>query len=215
MFNTAIKRTTILLVILIILLTVPGFSQDTSLEIDTTLTIPKLQFDANGNLKIDATSTSSQHDFDFLEGKWKMYNTHLNKRLENCKDWTEFVSYDECSNILDGAGNMDTYSTTEFPGLEGRSFKALTLRLFDSNTKLWSLYWVPKNSGKMDPPVVGSFKDGVGYFFCEDKFKDKPIIVMYCWDVRDADSPVWGQAFSTDKGKNWEWNFFNLSERIK
>jgi hypothetical protein len=27
--------------------------------------------------------------------------------------------------------------------------------------------------------------------------------------------PVWGQAFSADNGKTWEWNFFNVSERPK
>jgi hypothetical protein len=26
---------------------------------------------------------------------------------------------------------------------------------------------------------------------------------------------VWGQAFSIDHGTTWEWNFFNVSERIK
>jgi hypothetical protein len=58
------------------------------LRTDSTLAIPQLQFDSNGELKITASATSSQSDFDFLVGKWKMYNRRLNKRLENCKDWT-------------------------------------------------------------------------------------------------------------------------------
>lgn len=34
------------------------------------------------------------------------------------------------------------------------------------------------------------------------------------FDARDKDRPVWGQAFTTDKGKTWEWNFYNISECV-
>src|SRR6266568_4539511 len=67
-------------------------AQQTVLATDPNLPIPKLSFDSHGDLKITASSTSSPNDFDFLVGKWKMHNRRLNKRLENCKDWTEFVS---------------------------------------------------------------------------------------------------------------------------
>src|SRR2546426_6768386 len=128
---------------------------------DTTLAIPKLTFDANGELKITASATSSQSDFDFLVGKWKMHNRRLNKRLEDCKDWTEFESSDENFKILSGNADMDTYSTTEMPGQEGKPFEGVTLRLFNPKTRLWSLYWVASNVGVVDPPVVGSFENNV------------------------------------------------------
>ncbi len=38
------------------------------------LEIPKVNFDTNGELIIIASSTSSKHDFDFYEGKWKLRN---------------------------------------------------------------------------------------------------------------------------------------------
>src|SRR6266481_3254554 len=147
-------------------------AQTTVLKTDTTLAIPKLTFDPNGELKITASATSSQSDFDFLVGKWKMHNRRLNKRLENCKDWTEFESSDENFKILSGKADMDTYSTTEMPGQEGKPFEGVTLRLFNPKTRLWSLYWVASNVGVMDPaPVVGSFENNVGHFFAKDTFK--------------------------------------------
>src|SRR5436190_4699196 len=76
----------------IVLLTICNVGQ--AQKTDTTLAIPKLTFDPNGELKITASATSSHGDFDFLVGKWKMHNRRLNKRLENCKDWTEFESSD-------------------------------------------------------------------------------------------------------------------------
>jgi hypothetical protein len=192
-----------------------GHSQTTVLTTDNRLAIPKVNFDAKGELQITASATSSQSDFDFLVGKWKMHNRRLNKRLEDCKEWTEFDSWDENLKILSGAADMDTYSTTEMPRQEGKHFEGLTLRLFNPKTRLWSLYWVASNVGVLDPPVVGSFENNVGHFFCKDTFKGKNIIVMFRWDARDKDRPVWSQAFSPDNGTNWEWNWYNVSERIK
>jgi len=202
--------------ITILFLAICSFAQAQTpvLTTDPSLPIPKLDFDDKGDLKITASATSSPSDFDFLVGKWKMHNRHLNKRLENCKDWTEFDSSDENTKILGGNADMDTYSTTQFPGQNGKLFEGLTLRLFNLKTRLWSLYWIASNTGVIDPPVVGSFDNGVGHFFGKDTFKEKPIIVMFRWDARNKDRPVWSQAFSSDQGKTWEWNFFNVSERI-
>lgn len=203
-----------LLVILLFFIYQSALSQKMLLITDSTIAIPKLGFDANGQLVITASSASSNSDFNFLNGKWKMYHRRLNKRLENCKDWTEFESVDSNYNILSGKANMDIYSTTEMPGMEGKLFEGATLRLFDPKTKLWSLYWVASNRGVLDPPVVGSFENNIGHFFAKDSFNGRPIIVVFRWDVRDKNKPVWSQAFSVDNGKTWEWNWYNVSERI-
>ncbi len=158
-------------------------AQTTVLTTDPSLPIPKFSFGEKGDLKITASATSSPSDFDFLVGKWKMHNRRLNKRLENCKDWTEFDSFDENWKILSGTADTDIYSTTEMPGQEGKRFEGLTLRLFNPKTRLWSLYWVASNSGVMDPPVVGSFENNVGHFLCKHTFKGKPIIMTFRWDA--------------------------------
>jgi hypothetical protein len=192
-----------------------GRTQKNVLTTDPSLAIPKLNFDANGNLLVKASPSSSLNDFDFLVGKWKMYHRRLNKRLENCKEWTEFESTDSNYKILSGTADMDVYSTTQMPGMEGKLFEGVTLRLFDPKTSLWNLYWVASNVGVLDPPVVGSFENNVGHFFTKDTYNGKNIIVVFRWDVRDKDHPVWSQAFSPDNGKTWEWNWYNVSERIK
>src|SRR6476620_2886598 len=86
---------------------------NTELAADESIPIPTIGFDQKGDLKITASATSSPSDFDFLAGKWKMHNRRLNKRLENCKDQTEFDSSDENSKTLSGVADMDIYSTTE------------------------------------------------------------------------------------------------------
>jgi hypothetical protein len=189
--------------------------QKSVLTSDESIPIPKVTLDEKRELKITASATSSDRDFDFLVGKWKMHNRRLNKRLENGQDWTEFDSWSENVKILSGTADMDTYSTTEMPGLEGKRFEGLTLRLFNTKTRLWSVYWVASNVGILDPPVVGSFENGVGHFFGKDTFNGKPIIFVFRWDARDKERPIWSQAFSADNGKTWEWNWYNVSERVK
>src|SRR5215831_18490370 len=87
------------------------------LKPDNTIAIPKIKIDTNGELILTSSSSSSKTDFDFLIGKWKMYHRRLNKRLENCKDWTEFESTDDDRKILQGIGNVDSYYSNQLPGM--------------------------------------------------------------------------------------------------
>lgn len=200
-----------LAIILSLAICTPGWSQKKTLRDQQTMSIPKVNFDENGEIKMTPSSTSSQYDFDFLIGKWRLEHEKLRTRLNNCKDWDEFETTVEDFRILEGIGNMDVGNAT----FDGKPWEGRTLRLFNPKTKLWSLYWVDSNSGVLDPPVVGSFENGVGHFFTKDTFNGKKIIMMFRWDARDKDNPIWSQAFSPDNGKTWEWNWYNLSRRIK
>ena len=182
------------------------------LTIDTSIPIPEVKFDANNNLLIQANEGSSNHDFDFLKGKWKMYHKRLKTRLNNSNEWEELESEDEnFGAMLNGLGNTDLYKAT----FDGVPFEGFTLRLFNPKTKLWSLYWAASTTGVLDPPVVGSFKNNIGHFFCKDTYQGQPVIVVFRWDKRDKDHPVWCQAFSPDNGKTWEWNWINVSYKMK
>lgn len=181
------------------------------LTFDNTIPIPDLQFDSNGGLKIEASANSSCDDFNVLAGKWKMYHKKLKSRLSNNQEWIDLESVDvNYGSILNGIGNTDLYKAT----FDGKPFEGFTMRLFNPATRLWSLYWVASNSGKLDPPVVGSFDNDIGHFFCIDTFNGNDIIVLFRWDMRDREHPVWSQAFSPDKGKTWEWNWINVSYRM-
>ena len=139
----------------------PAPAEDTALIPDVQLPIPKLQFDGAGQLVIEASATSSPHDFDFLVGDWKLRNRKLKSRLTHSNEWTSFESRVEMHQILDGVGNIDKYTDMA----SGKPYEGVALRLFDTRTKLWSIYWADSNSGSLDPPVVGSFENKVGHFF--------------------------------------------------
>lgn len=168
-----------------------------------------------GELIIVPAKASSAHDFDFLAGNWTMENKRLKARLSNNTTWLEYPSTSQnFGSILNGLGNMDLFRTS-FNQFADKPYEGLTVRLFNPQTRLWSLYWADSNLGTLDPPVVGSFEGAVGTFYCKDVFLGKPILVMFQWDKTDPDNPVWAQAFSPDNGKTWEMNMTNVSHRQK
>ncbi len=163
-----------------------------------------------GALKITASATSSKHDFDFFVGKWRIKNRKLKSRLNNCSEWIEFEATQTDYKALNGLANLDHFYTT----IAGTSFEGMTIRLFNPKTKLWSIYWTDSNTGTLDTPVVGSFDKGIGKFYSKDHFENQEILVMFQWDKRDTDNPVWSQAFSEDNGKTWEWNWYMHMSRM-
>jgi hypothetical protein len=169
-----------------------------------------IQFNAQGDLIITPAASSSQHDFDFLQGNWQVHNRKLRSRLNNCTEWIEFPAAQELRKILLGMGNTDTFSTT----FDGKPFEGMTLRLFNPATRLWSIYWADSNAVTMDPPVVGSFHESIGHFFTKDTYNGQEIIVRFNWDATNPEQPVWSQAFSADKGKTWEWNWYMYFNRV-
>lgn len=161
--------------------------------------------------EIKPSATSSPDDFDFLQGTWNVQNRKLKTRLKNAEDWFEFDAVLDMRKVLGGIGNIETYKAK----FDDKPFDGLAVRVFNPETRLWSIYWADSNFGILDKnPVVGSFEDGVGKFYAKDVFSEKEIMVLYQWDASDPARPIWSQAFSTDEGKTWEWNWYMTLTRM-
>jgi hypothetical protein len=160
---------------------------------------------------------SAASDFDFLVGKWNSKQRRLKRRLQQCEEWETFDAVMENEKLPGGCANFDTMSADAWkPGWIGMSF-----RVFNAATNLWSIYWFTNEggglskAGLLDPPVVGGFDGNVGRFYGDDLFDSKPIRVRYQWDVIDANTARWQQAFSPDDGRTWEVNWIMDFERIR
>ncbi|HTE67127.1 MAG TPA: DUF1579 domain-containing protein, partial [Candidatus Binatia bacterium] len=131
---------------------------------------------ATGLATQDAESGSAIHDFDFYMGKWRIHHRRLTERLAGNEDWQEFEGTSEAWPILDGAGNVDD-NVLELPA---GTYRAISLRTFDPESRRWSIWWLDGRSpGRLDPPVVGGFSNGVGTFLAEDTFNGQPILVRF------------------------------------
>lgn len=156
-----------------------------------------------GALDITPSKTSSHRDFDFCIGSWQIHNRKLKSRLKNCTEWLEFPATCDAIPILNGCGTFDQFRAT----VDGESFEGATLRLFNPKTGLWSIYWAATKSMTLELPVVGSFDGPIGRFFSRELWEGTPIICQFQWDKTNPEAPIWSQAFSTDNGETWEWNW--------
>lgn len=161
------------------------------------------------DLQITASPTSSENDFDFMIGSWKIRNRKLKTRLNNCDEWTEFEARQDFNKILEGFGNIDFFKTD----FDGKLFEGMSLRLFDPITRLWSIYWADSNAVTLQVRQIGSFENKIGEFYARDYFEGKPIIVKFKWDATNVEVPIWSQVFSDYEGKTWEWNWSMTFQR--
>jgi hypothetical protein len=151
--------------------------------------------------------TMSNHDFDFIAGRWTSTQRRLSSVLTDSHDWYEFEATLDAQVLLGGHSTFDVLSAPE------RAIEGITLRLYDSTQKIWRIWWATAASGDLDVPVEGGFTDGVGTFECDDTWEGQPIRVRYQWLDTDSPTPRWEQAFSTDSGDTWEVNWTAVYRR--
>jgi hypothetical protein len=164
----------------------------------------------DGKLAIEASETSSKNDFDYLVGTWNIRNRTLKEQLAGSNEWNEFDAIQECRLILLGLANFDIFHTE----IDGKPFEGFTVRLFDPQTRLWTIHWADSGAVKLDDGKVGSFDGDVGEFFGREVVADKDVIVKFHWDKRNSKAPIYSRAFSADEGRTWEWNWYsNFSPR--
>jgi hypothetical protein len=152
-----------------------------------------------------ASSVDETHDFDFFVGHWRVHHRRLKQWLANSKEWVDFQGTTETQLLMGGLGNLDD-NVLEVPS---GTYRAVTLRSFDPTSRQWSIWWLDSRSpkGPLDPPVRGSFHDGVGTFYAENTLNGKSIRVRFVWSHITPTSCQWEQAYSPDAGVTWETNW--------
>jgi hypothetical protein len=152
------------------------------------------------------------HDFDFLVGHWRVHHRKLKERLANNHEWIEFDGTLSSQPLMGGYANVDD-DVFEVPG---GTYRGVAPRSFDAKTGKWSIWWLDSRTptAPLDPPVRGSFHNGVGTFYADDTFNGKPIRIRFIWSEITSTSCHWEQAFSPDGGKTWETNWIQDLKRV-
>jgi len=153
----------------------------------------------------------SNQDFDFIFGSWKVHNRRLKEPLSGSSEWIEFDSTYFARPVWGGLANIDEYEALESPWGE---IHGMTLRLYDTKSEQWTIYWANRNNGKLDPPMTGAWKNGVGEFYDQELFRGRMIYVRFLWMHESENTARWEQAFSDDGGKTWETNWIMEKERV-
>jgi hypothetical protein len=125
----------------------------------------------------------------------------------------EFDGAAEARQILGGLGNVDMLSVESFPPA-GAPLEAMTLRLFDPETRLWRIWFMStRYPGQLDTPVEGRFDGDHGRFECDDVLGSMELRVRYDWYVLSETDVRWEQSFSYDAGETWRTNWVMTGAR--
>jgi len=146
------------------------------------------------------------HDFDFLIGDWKAHVRRLPDRLNNSDHWDVYDGISNHHKLLDSNANFEQFEVTS-PDKK-LHIKAQTLRLYNPETRQWSIYLVDLDNGTLDaPPVVGGFTGKRGEFYHQEILRGRTILVQYLWLDLSPNSARMEQSYSPDGGKTWEVNW--------
>jgi hypothetical protein len=153
------------------------------------------------------------HDFDFLVGHWRVHHRKLKQRLANNHEWIKFEGTLVSQPLMGGYANVDD-DVFEVPG---GTYRGVAPRMLDPKSGQWSIWWLDSRMplAPVDPPVRGSFRNGVGTFYADDTFNGKPIRIRFIWSTITRTTCHWEQAFSPDGGKTWEVNWEQDLERVQ
>jgi hypothetical protein len=145
--------------------------------------------------------TKETGDFDFLTGHFDVVHRQLVKPLSGSDEWTEHTGTCSARTMFDGAISIDEM---QFPA---KGNYGLSLRLFDPQTREWTIYWVNSTTYELFPPVRGKWENGSCWLVGEDEYDGRPILASYSWSDVTETTAHWEQSFSTDGGETWELNW--------
>src|SRR5215831_12304854 len=156
-----------------------------------------------------AGKRDGQHDFDFEFGSWKTHIRRLLHPLTGSNDWIDLDGTSTVRKIWDGRGNLGELEVEN----AATHLEGLSLRLYNSASHQWSIYWANSRDGSLGVPMIGQFKNGRGEFFNQESLAGKAIYVRFIFSDITPTSFRLEQAFSADGGKTWEANWIATFNR--
>ncbi len=150
-----------------------------------------------------ATEHDGQHDFDFAFGTWKTRIMRLKEPLSGSTTWIEYEGTHTIRKVWGGRANL---GELEADGPAGH-IEAMSPRLYNPQTHLWSVSYANPHDGILSRPVVGQFKNGHGEFYGQDTFKGRAVLVREIYSPIDSKTRRLEIAYSQDGGRTWETNW--------
>jgi hypothetical protein len=157
-----------------------------------------------------STARDGQHDFDFEIGTWKTRLSRLQHPLTGSTTWVEYEGTTVVRKVWDGRANL---VELEVDGPAGR-IEGLSLRLYNPESRQWSLNFSNSAGGTLSPPVIGEFRNGRGEFYGQETLNGRAITVRFVISDITPSSCRFEQAFSDDGGKTWEVNWIATDTRV-
>ena len=168
------------------------------------------QSNAGAPVTAPQQARDGQKDFDFEIGTWKTHLRRLQRPLTGSTTWVEYTGTTVVRKVWDGRANLVELDVT---GPAGR-IEALSLRLYNPESRQWSLNFASSGSGSLSVPAIGEFKNGRGEFYNQETLNGRAILVRFVISDITPTSCRFEQSFSDDGGKTWEVNWIAVDTRM-
>jgi hypothetical protein len=152
-----------------------------------------------------------QHDFDFAIGTWQTRVSRLLHPLTGSTTWVDYVGTSVVRKVWNGRAHL---VELEVDGPGGR-IEGLSLRLYNPQSRQWSLNFSNSAGGTLSQPTIGEFRNGRGEFFDQETLDGRAILVRFVISDITRRSCRFEQAFSDDGGKTWEVNWIATDTRVQ
>lgn len=166
---------------------------------------------ARTGLQHPSPERDGQHDFDFEIGTWKTHLRRLQHPLTGSTTWVEYEGTTVVRKVWNGRANLVELVADGPAG----HFEGLNLRLYNPESRQWSLNFANSSGGTMSEPTIGEFKNGRGEFYDQETFDGRAILVRFVILDITPTSCRFEQSFSDDGGKTWEVNWIAIDTRVK
>ena len=152
-----------------------------------------------------------QHDFDFEIGTWKTHLSRLPHPLTGSKTWVQYEGTTVVRPVANGRANLVELVADGPAG----HFEGISLRLYNPQTRQWSLNFSNIRAGTLSQPMIGEFRNGRGEFYDQETLDGRAIYVRFVISDITPGSCRFEQAFSDDGGRTWEVNWIATDTRVK
>lgn len=147
-----------------------------------------------------------QRDFDWETGTWTTkVRVRRNPLSGEAPVWVEYSGTSVIKPIAEGRANAVELSVA---GAKGK-IEGVSVRLYNPQSKQWSLNFASFRDGMLTAPVFGSFDGkGRGLFYGQDMLDGRAIMVRFIVTRVSPTEAKFDQAYSADGGVTWEdnWN---------
>lgn len=147
--------------------------------------------------------SDGQHDFDFEFGTWNTHIRRLVQPLSGSDGWVDLDGLSTVRKVWDGRANLGELDVRNATS----RIQGLSLRVYNPESRQWSIYWANSTDGRLGTAMVGRFANGRGEFFNQELFQGAAIFVRFIFSDITPTSFRLEQAFSADGGKSWEPNW--------
>ena len=154
--------------------------------------------------------SDGQHDFDWEIGSWRTQLARRVNPLSGSAKWLDYTGTTVVRPVWNGKANLVELAVDG----AGAHLEGLSLRLYNPQSKQWTLNFSNAASGTMATPATGGFKNGRGEFYGTDTLADgRVILVRFIITNLTPKSWRFEQAYSADVGKTWEVNWVVIDTR--